>query len=204
MSTKNTEPKKRSHKKKPAAPTAPKLDFKILKVQAKHTFTIEERDELGLGAARAQDQIGGLEARLSSFKKDIQSQIETAEMVRNEAFRKHQEGFEWREVEAVIDYNDPKKGEKTLRFHQPGEKSIRGAIIRVEPMSQTDLQMEMKLIEQAKASADTVIKVVDAIKNDPKPGEPLNSVSEAFSAAEHPEAEKPHVIIGAPDPAQSD
>jgi hypothetical protein len=153
----------------------PKLDFKITKVQAKHDFTPAESVELGRTAGREQGEVPNLESALSSIKKDYQSRIKSAENRRDNAFRKLNDGFEMREVEAVIDYNDPKKGEKTIRFHLPEEKRFRGEIIRVEPMSESDLQTELRLIEQMKAP-----------KGAPKPGEGLASVGEAMEQTENP------------------
>lgn len=153
-------------KKAKAVKEPPNLDSKIERVQAKHTFTIDELVELGRTAGREQGEATGLEAALSSIKADYKSKIEGAEMRRDSAFRKQADGFEMCEVDGIIVYNTPKKGEKTIHFHLPNEKNPVGEIIRVEPMTPTDLQCEMALIEAA--------------NKPPEPGEPLNPVKDAF------------------------
>lgn len=154
----------------------PKLDAKIERVLAKHTFCADELIELGRSAGREQSGIAALEADLSSIKKDYQSKIEGAEVRRDRAFSKQADGFEMREVEAIIIYNSPKNGMKSIHFHRPGAKMPVGELLREEPMSEFDLQMEMQLIQAAKKDEANKAKAAA-----PKPGEPLNPVGAALA-----------------------
>lgn len=169
----------KSSKQKPA-----KLDAKIERVQAKHTFSPNELIELGQEAGRHQGEFCRLEGELASVKKDYGAKMELAECHRDTAFRKLRDGFEMREVEGIIIYNKPKKGFKTVHFHLPGEKNTVGDVIREETMSPADLQTELRLIEAAKSPKTPA----------PKPGEPLNPVADAVAHAEEnagePESEE--------------
>lgn len=117
-----------------------KIDSEIKRVMAKHLFSDAELIELGKAAYREQQTIESEEECLKSIKSDFKSRIEAAENRRNNAFRKQGDGYEMREVEAVVEYNTPEPGQKTSYFHHPGRKNPRGEVIAVEPMTGADLQ----------------------------------------------------------------
>jgi hypothetical protein len=90
-----------------------KSDIQTAKVQAKYTFTPTELVELGRCAGSHQRHRDELDSQLSSIKSDYKGKIESAESLRDVAFRKLNDGYEMREVEAVIEFNEPKKSQKT-------------------------------------------------------------------------------------------
>jgi hypothetical protein len=133
-------------------PKSKQLDARQERVQAKYTFTGEELVELGRIASREQNEAESLDRQLSSIKKDFQGRIEGAEMRRNMAFSKLNDGFEMREYEAVIVFNRPKKGSKTLYYLDTEADNKCGAMIRVESMTPGDCQQE--LFDQRRAEEE--------------------------------------------------
>jgi len=119
------------------------LDAKQDKVQAKYQFTTDELAELGRVASREQNQADQLDRELSSIKKDYQGRIEGAEMRRNNAFNKLTDGFQMREYDAMIVFNTPKKGMKSVYHMDVDAKNKIGELIREEPMSPADCQTEL-------------------------------------------------------------
>lgn len=136
------------------------LDAKQERVLAKHTFTSEELVDLGRAAGRSQIEVGSLDAQLSSIKSDYKGRIEGAEMRRDSAFDKLRDGFEMREVEGIIVFNRPKKGQKTIYHYDENLPDFIGALIRAEDMTPGDCQAELFAQRQAEE---------DAKKNLPNP-----------------------------------
>ena len=164
---------KRSHKKKaktadivPPAPPPP--DFTIIpEIGYRYTFTDKELIELGRCMWRESGVIARLETELGSIKADFKSKIEAAEMRHNDAGRKQSEGFEMRVASGLVEFNTPTRGEKSIYFHVPEAPGGKGAFIRTEPMTPTDLQREMRF------EGTTEVKT----------GQPLGSVGEALEKA---------------------
>ncbi len=128
---------------KKSAPAKKKPDLKMQKVQARWTFPSEERAELGLTAGREHDEIGNLESQLASIKKDYASKIEAAENRRNQAFAKMKDGFEMREIEAIVIFNAPAKGRKSIFRYDSTKKGGKGEFVIEEPMTPGDFQQEL-------------------------------------------------------------
>lgn len=163
-------PDKKETKKKPAKVP----DIKIETVQFKYPFTPDERIELAAEADRHHSESCNLDGQLSSIKKDFGGRIELEENLRDRAFGKFRDGFEMRETKAVIAFNRPKKGLKSLFHFDDKKQGKKGALIREEPMSEGDFQREFILAESEKA------------KDKPKelkPGEDLNPVAMALTKA---------------------
>ena len=170
----------RSHKKKPEVR---KMDFKISTVEdAKYTFTDQEKVVLALEADTQNAEVVALNGRFDSIKTQFKSDVKTAENRRDEAFRKIRAGHEFRRANVIIDYNTPEKGKKTYYHHQPDQKNIRGEIIYVKDMTEADLQTEMQLNADGEKHSDKPAE--------PKPGEPLNPVGEAFEQGKRKRAKQ--------------
>jgi hypothetical protein len=80
-----------------------KPDIQVERVQSKYEFPADELIALGRQASAYQTHRDELDAQLSSIKSDYKGKIESAESLRDVAFRKLTDGYEMREVQAVID-----------------------------------------------------------------------------------------------------
>lgn len=133
---------------KKSAPAKKKPDLKIQKVHARWKFTGDEMAELGRLAGREQDEIGNLESQVASIKKEYASKIEAAENRRNNAFSKLKDGFEMREIDAIVLFNTPSKGRKSIFRYDGAKKGGKGDFVIEEAMTPADMQAELFDAEQ--------------------------------------------------------
>ena len=164
-------------KKKKLEPTKPKIDFKIEKLSVRHNFTDAEIAAKAREANRENALSCQLEAELGSYKKEMTGKIEAANMRHTVLLQKIGDGFEIHNnvdcyvmfntaYDEVTKYGREEKGQKTIWLLGADNKP--GAFVRQEPMTESDLQRDLPLPTDKPA--------------EPKPGEPLNPVGEAFEA----------------------
>ena len=108
-----------------------------------YRFTGEELIDLGQLAAGYQRTRDEYEAQLTSIKSDYKGKIEGSESNRDGCFRKMTDGYEMRDVQAVVEFNAPKKGRKTLFLLDEDAEDKKGVKIGEEGMTQADLQMTL-------------------------------------------------------------
>lgn len=127
-----------------------KSDTVTCKTMIKYQFTGEELIEFGRAAANHQRARDEYEAQLTSIKSDYKGRIESAESERSINFRKLTDGYEMREVQAVVEFNLPKKGQKTLFLYDEDKEDHKGRLFVVASMTQADLQTVLSLEEPEK------------------------------------------------------
>lgn len=123
-----------------------KKDLQFAVVQARYDFTDSEKSRLGLDASRSQSEISTYEQQLQSIKSDYKGKIESAECKRNECFRKIEDGFEMRQVQAVIEFFPEKKTKRIYRLNERA-KTKKGEFLREEDMTPADFHRELPLDE---------------------------------------------------------
>lgn len=137
---------------------AKKVNTSRESVQAKHTFSNDERLDLNRCMTDEMTRVDELQDQLGSIQSDYKSRIKTAEAQVKSFHNKLVSGYEMRQVEAIVRYF-PKKREKHM-FYADRPK----VLIRVEPMSPADFHMEMQLNDPKK----TPVPAVEAKAEMPK------------------------------------
>lgn len=129
----------------------PKKDTKRVTIPARYTFLDSEVIELakrGVSLARQYEQ---LERDFKSIKADYTLRLTGLENDRVRLDAKVMDGFEMRDTECEITFNDPIKGRKTTRRVDTGE------VVTEEPMSPFDLERELPLKVEQPAKPDAVL-----------------------------------------------
>lgn len=119
----------------------PKLEIKSVK----HTFTLEERDEVGGMLARALAALRGITAEFDEVKASYKFKIAEAEAAIGSLETKRTNGFEFRSENSRVFYR-PKDRKKDYYL----ESDPNGGPVLTESMTAEDFQAEIDLQNESK------------------------------------------------------
>lgn len=131
----------------------PKIETKSVK----HTFTLEERDEIGGELARALGRLRGVEAEFEQVKASYKSKAAEAEAQIGSLETKRMNGFEFRNERCRLAYF-PKERVKRYWLEDAAEDA---EPVLVEPMTQEDYQSDL-LLAESKFEERQEIPIFDA------------------------------------------
>lgn len=114
---------------------------RIITTEMRHVFTAAERMELGDGLAASNAHVYELKGNKTLFDTDMNAQIKTAEAKSAELTMKMRQGFEMRDVEALLIFDKPKRG-----FAQIIERAT-GEVIESRKMTAEELQGKFEFDE---------------------------------------------------------
>lgn len=103
-------------------------------IKAPHKFSDAELLELGKQMLSARRNLQQIEGEFEAIKEDYKSKIKNAELSIDSFCRKMEDGFEMRDVRALITFHSPRHGWKTLA------NADTGALIKEEPMTPYDYE----------------------------------------------------------------
>ncbi len=95
--------------KKPSAPRKKKL-----KLNLKCVLTQDEKLAIGQTMAESLNEIGSLENDAKTMASDFKAKIASREATLNSDKNKLQSGYEYREIDCELEYDQPMAGKKTL------------------------------------------------------------------------------------------
>jgi hypothetical protein len=162
-----------------------KPETKRERISVKHVFTQTERIDIGEKWAAGTRDLQNVEDEFASVKADFKSRLERIDLDNGALCRKFSDGFEMREKECIVTFNDPSKGRKTYRLEEGGE------VVREESMSACDYERELPLTgeEPSKPDGKKDEHDADAILNMAGAEEAGLTGDEATSAVSSPGAE---------------
>lgn len=119
------------------APTKPRT--KATKSNLAYHFTEAELLALGKELGESQLKLRQLDDDRKMVADEWKAKISSAEAHINSLSNKTSSGYEYRDIECTVTYDDPIPGDKTLRRNDTGE------IVRVFPMDENEKQEELPL-----------------------------------------------------------
>ena len=129
---------------------------KVLRQYLKCEFTDAEVSDFGKELAAASTRRAQIEQQKKEIDSDLKAKIEAENTKIQRLSERITQGFEYRDVEVTIVLDSPRDGWKTTIRKDTGEE------VKVEPMTDDDRQMALKLEEEAahaeekpKAAAET-------------------------------------------------
>lgn len=117
----------------------PKLDIKKISMHLRCILNDEEKLAAGRALADAGEAITRLEADLDSIKVDFKGKISAQESIIGTEQSKIRSGYEVRDVPCEVTYDEPKKGQRTIRRMDTKETH------EVQAMSGDELQRTLAL-----------------------------------------------------------
>lgn len=120
------------------------LERRVTLVQTEYCkvmFSREERAELALTLARANQQLQELESRKKQVAAAIKSEIEEQAATIQRLARLVHDGYEFKDVEVGVAYDLPLRGQKTIYRKDTGEE------VKVVAMNDADRQESLKFEE---------------------------------------------------------
>ena len=107
-------------------------------IQAKHTFTQDERNELGMELSRTCRAIGTMEEEKAATAKDYAGRIQIAEIKRDSLVEKIASGYEMRSTECAVTFYPTNRSKDYWRLNLDG---TRGEFIERREMTTSDFQL---------------------------------------------------------------
>lgn len=111
--------------------------FQPLKVQVKHVFNDKELSEFGLIASQKYLEIKKLEVAKSNIAKEYKSKIDSLDAEINELATKQENGYELKDVEAIIKYNFKEGVKYYMHAQQPD------TVLKTEKLDHKDYQLRI-------------------------------------------------------------
>ena len=120
-------------------PQNPKTEIKVIK----HTFTLEERDELGGQLACAISSKRGVESEFDGVKSSYKAKVSEADARIDKFSTDLANRFEMREAKCVVLYRPREKKKDFLLFSDWDQYGIEANPVLTEDMSQGDFEQEL-------------------------------------------------------------
>jgi len=117
------------------------MNNRTIKLDLRHTFSDKEINTLGRELGATLQRVEKLEEEKAELSADFTAKIKREKLDLHDTSRKIQNGYELREIECQIRYNEPEVGKKTT-IRTDTVKTV-----RVEAMTEAEKQEELKLAE---------------------------------------------------------